>query len=129
MPCRGSSALIMEVIGMRKIIKDMRDNANVAIVSALIPAIASILVAVIEIVPELNDRQETIDKLKSVLEEVEVFRNGKSAGKSLTGDAGRYYIARLEAGRYAIEVRKGRKRLYSGSIELPKDRYHNIAIH
>ncbi len=52
---------------MRRIIKDVRDNPNVAIVSALISAIAMIVVALIGLVPELKSRGEMIDILESKL--------------------------------------------------------------
>ncbi len=59
---------------------------------------------------------------------VMALRDGKIEGKSLTGDSGRYYISKLKEGRYTIEVRKGKEKLYRGSIVLPRDRYHDIRL-
>jgi len=53
---------------------------------------------------------------------------GTERGRALTGDDGKYYIGKLNAGAYDLVVFQGKQQIYSGQINLPENRLFNIAI-
>ena len=60
---------------------------------------------------------------------VVVSQGNTVKGQSLTGDDGRYYIARLKKGEYNIVVKKSKSKvLFRGKVQLPKNKYYNIKI-
>ncbi len=58
-----------------------------------------------------------------------VFTRGETeAGKSLTGDDGKYYVGGLARGHYTVIVRTGDQVLYRGSVQLPTDGAFDMQI-
>ena len=57
-----------------------------------------------------------------------VSQGNAERGRALTGDDGKYYISRLDAGSYDIVVMMGNKQVFKGKITLPKDATFNIKL-
>jgi hypothetical protein len=59
---------------------------------------------------------------------VVVRQDNQEKGRSLTGDDGKYYIAGLENGAYALTVMRLKTTLVVNQVHLPENRIHNITV-
>ena len=55
-------------------------------------------------------------------------QNAEQKGQFLTGDDGKYYIGKLDEGRYDLTVEKTGVQMYRSQINLPQDNKYDISV-